>query len=204
LLEGRPRGNRELTSSARRPSRAHVLEVLLLAREAQLFRPREESAGLNIVPCSKPWRRCNRRPDYQAPADDAGLPAHLRCAGYPGSDDWLSDSNKEWVSFNRHGACYQAQRALGETSRRMGITVQIFHGRGGAVVAERSRQPVDSGAASWHGRRPAAVYEQGEMDRRPVWQRRNRRTATSTRLPTRALQQLCPRDAQPRPNGSGC
>ena len=28
----------------------------------------------------------------------------------------------------------QAQRALAETSRRMGICIQVFHGRGGAII----------------------------------------------------------------------
>jgi phosphoenolpyruvate carboxylase len=44
-----------------------------------------------------------------------------------------SDSNKETGVVQSSWALYQAQRALAEIQRRSGITVQIFHGRGGAI-----------------------------------------------------------------------
>jgi phosphoenolpyruvate carboxylase len=44
-----------------------------------------------------------------------------------------SDSNKESGPLQSAWALYQAQRALADTGRRTGVTVQMFHGRGGAV-----------------------------------------------------------------------
>ena len=44
-----------------------------------------------------------------------------------------SDSNKETGFLQSAWALYQAQRALADTGRRTGVTVQLFHGRGGAI-----------------------------------------------------------------------
>ena len=44
-----------------------------------------------------------------------------------------SDSNKESGFLQSAWALHQAQRVLGDLGRRSGITVQIFHGRGGAI-----------------------------------------------------------------------
>ena len=44
-----------------------------------------------------------------------------------------SDSNKESGFLQSAWALYRAQRALADPSRRTGITMQIFHGRGGAI-----------------------------------------------------------------------
>jgi phosphoenolpyruvate carboxylase len=44
-----------------------------------------------------------------------------------------SDSNKESGPIQSAWALYQAQRALADTGRRTGVTVQMFHGRGGAI-----------------------------------------------------------------------
>src|SRR5260370_41859275 len=75
-----------------------------------------------------------------------------------------SDSNKESGFLQSAWALYQAQRTLGETARRMGIAVQIFHGRGGAIgrgggPANRAILAQPSGAVSGRLR----FTEQGEM-----------------------------------------
>jgi phosphoenolpyruvate carboxylase len=114
---------------------AHMLEVLLLAREARLFRPADGVSRLNIVPLFEALE----------PLRDAGaiiqrlltLPVyreHLRLrselqeimVGY-------SDSNKESGFLQSAWALYRAQRELAEISRRTKIAMQIFHGRGGAI-----------------------------------------------------------------------
>src|SRR5439155_25252800 len=44
-----------------------------------------------------------------------------------------ADSNKETGFRQSAWALYQAQRMLADTGRRTGITLQLFHGRGGAI-----------------------------------------------------------------------
>lgn len=114
---------------------AHLLEVLLLAREARLFRPSEGISRLQLVPlfeALEPLRqaativqRLISLPIYRH---------HLRLQG-DRQEVMIgySDSNKESGFLQSAWALYRAQRALGETTRRTGITVQIFHGRGGAI-----------------------------------------------------------------------
>jgi phosphoenolpyruvate carboxylase len=122
-----------IISSATEP--AHVLEVLLFAREARLFGPEEGISRLNIVPlfeamaplqyAAQMIQRLLTTPVYRRHLTLRGNIQEVMI-GY-------SDSNKETGFLQSAWALYQAQRALGETSRRMGITVQIFHGRGGAI-----------------------------------------------------------------------
>jgi phosphoenolpyruvate carboxylase len=122
-----------IISSATEP--AHVLEVLLLAREARLFRPDEGISRLNIVPlfeamaplqtASQIVQRLLTTPVYRQHLKLRGNIQEVMI-GY-------SDSNKETGFLQSAWALYQAQRALAETSRRMGIAVQVFHGRGGAI-----------------------------------------------------------------------
>ncbi len=145
---------------------AHLLEVLVLAREAGLFRPAEGISRLNIVPLFETLeslrgaetivQRLLHLPVYRQ---------HLRLRGDL-QEVMLgySDSAKESGLLQSAWALYRAQRALGEASRRTGITVQIFHGRGGAVgrgggPANRAilAQPRDANT----GR--IRLTEQGEM-----------------------------------------
>jgi phosphoenolpyruvate carboxylase len=122
-----------IISSATEP--AHVLEVLLLAREARLFRPDEGLSRLNIVPLFEAMaplqsaaqiiQRLLTTPVYREHLKLRGNIQEVMI-GY-------SDSNKETGFLQSSWALYQAQRALAETSRRMGISVRVFHGRGGAI-----------------------------------------------------------------------
>jgi phosphoenolpyruvate carboxylase len=114
---------------------AHLLEVLLLAREARLFRPAEGVSRLNIVPlfeALEPLR--NAATIVQRLLTVPVYRRHLQLRGNL-QEVMLgySDSNKESGFLQSAWALYRAQRALGDTSRRTGITLQIFHGRGGAV-----------------------------------------------------------------------
>lgn len=114
---------------------AHLLEVLLFAREARLFQPAEGISRLNIVPLFEALE----------PLRDAGtivqrllnLPLYRQHLKIRGDMQEVmigySDSNKETGFLQSAWALYRAQRVLGETSRRSGITVQTFHGRGGAI-----------------------------------------------------------------------
>jgi phosphoenolpyruvate carboxylase len=114
---------------------AHLLEVLLLAREARLFRPSEGISRLNIVPLFEaldPLRnaavmiqRLLHLPVYRQ---------HLRLRGdLQEVMIGYSDSNKESGFLRSAWSLYRAQRDLGDMSRRTKIAMQIFHGRGGAI-----------------------------------------------------------------------
>ena len=153
-----------IISNAAEP--AHLLEVLLLAREARLFQPREGISRLNIVPLFEnldPLRSAPRimeqlfqLPIYRQHLELRGNVQEVMI-GY-------SDSNKETGFLQSAWALYQAQRALGETARRNGIPVQFFHGRGGAIG--RGGGPANQAilaqpSGSLHG--CLRFTEQGEM-----------------------------------------
>ena len=114
---------------------ADVLGVLLLAREARLFAPSEGISRLNVVPlfeALEPLRqgativqRLLHLPIYREHLKLRGNVQEVML-GY-------SDSNKDAGFLQSAWALYQAQRALVDTGRRMGITIQLFHGRGGAI-----------------------------------------------------------------------
>jgi phosphoenolpyruvate carboxylase len=122
-----------IVSGATEP--AHLLEVLLLAREARLFQPDAGISRLNLVPLF----------EAHAPLEQAAtivnrlltLPIYARHVELRGGVQEVmlgySDSNKESGFLQSAWSLYRAQRALGETGRRTGVTVQIFHGRGGAI-----------------------------------------------------------------------
>ena len=114
---------------------AHVLEVLLLAREAGLFDPDKGISRLNIAPLFEALEPLNEATTiinrllslaiYRKHVELRGNIQEVMI-GY-------SDSNKESGFLQSAWALYRAQRGLGESQRRTGVAVQIFHGRGGAV-----------------------------------------------------------------------
>lgn len=116
-------------------SPAHMLEVLLLAREARLFRPNEGISRLDIVPlfeALQPLR--SAQPIMQRLFS---LPVYRRHLELRGNLQEVmigySDSNKESGFLQSTWTLYRTQENLVELGRREGITMQMFHGRGGAV-----------------------------------------------------------------------
>ena len=113
----------------------HLLEVLLLAREARLFRPADGVSRLNVVPLFEDqeslraaatiMQRLLNEPVYRQHLALRGDMQEVMI-GY-------SDSNKETGFLQSSWMLYQAQRALADTGRRTGVRIQIFHGRGGAI-----------------------------------------------------------------------
>ncbi len=113
----------------------HLLEVLLFAREARLFRPAEGVSRIDIVPlfeALEPLRSARgimskllELPVYRRQLE---LRANVQevMIGY-------SDSNKESGFLQSAWALYRAQTELTDLGRGAGITVQFFHGRGGAI-----------------------------------------------------------------------
>jgi phosphoenolpyruvate carboxylase len=113
----------------------HLLEVLLLAREARLFRPEEGVSRIDIVPLF----------EALAPLRDAtailrrlfALPAYRRHLALRGDVQEVmigySDSNKESGFLQSTWALYRAQCDLAELAREADVVIQVFHGRGGAI-----------------------------------------------------------------------
>ncbi len=114
---------------------AHLLEVLLLAREARLFRPDEGISRLDIVPLFEALEPLQTASSIMERL--LALPVYRRHLEL--RDDCqevmigYSDSSKESGSLQSAWALYRAQGDLVETGRRAGITMQMFHGRGGAI-----------------------------------------------------------------------
>ncbi len=143
---------------------AHILEVLVLARETGLFDPRRGVSRLDIVPLFESHaalqeavpvlQRLISLPLYQRQLELRHRVQEIML-GY-------SDSSKESGPLHSAWAIYKAQRELDALSRRAGFTLQVFHGRGGAIgrgggPANRAilAQPSPNGRI--------AITEQGEV-----------------------------------------
>lgn len=114
---------------------AHLLEVLLFAREAGLFQPDAGISRLQIVPLFEASdslqaavpivQRLLNQPVYRRHLELLGNRQEVML-GY-------SDSSKEAGSLRSAWLIYKAHRELGDLMRRTGLTIQIFHGRGGSI-----------------------------------------------------------------------
>ena len=114
---------------------AHLLEVLLLAREARLFRPAEGISRLQIVPLLESLEPLsNAVPILQRLLSQPAFRKHLELRGNL-QEVMLgySDSGKEAGCVQSAWSIYKAHRDLGDLMRRTGVTIQTFHGRGGAI-----------------------------------------------------------------------
>ncbi len=114
---------------------AHLLEVLLLAREARLFRPLDGVSLLDIVPLFEALEPLQTASPIMERL--FALPVYRRHVELRGDFQEVmigySDSSKESGSLQSAWALYRAQRDLVETGHKVGVTMQMFHGRGGAV-----------------------------------------------------------------------
>jgi phosphoenolpyruvate carboxylase len=145
---------------------AHLLEVLVLAREARLFRPDEGISRLDIVPLFEALEPLRAASGIMGQLFE--LPVYRRHLGLRGDVQEVmigySDSNKESGFLQSAWALYRAQGDLMETGRRAGVTMQMFHGRGGSIgrgggPANRTILAQPRGTVGGRLR----VTEQGEM-----------------------------------------
>ncbi|GAB4209387.1 MAG: phosphoenolpyruvate carboxylase [Roseiflexaceae bacterium] len=112
-----------------------LLTVLLFAREAGLYNSEARVSRLNIVPLFETgadlaaadgiMEECLRLPAYRE---------HLRLRG--DTQEVMigySDSNKDGGFLAANWALYQAQVAMRDLTRRHGVNLRLFHGRGGSI-----------------------------------------------------------------------
>jgi len=125
-----------------------ILEVLLLAKEAGLYDPGTGVATLHVVPLFETVDDLKKAPQvmrdlfelplyraclaggYEETASDA-IPAiptdlHEVMLGY-------SDSNKDSGFLSSNWEIHKAQKALQSVAQSYGVSLRIFHGRGGSV-----------------------------------------------------------------------
>lgn len=116
-----------------------VLTPLLFARHAGLFEPGRDGvptrSAIEVVPLFETiddLRGCTGLMEglFALPVYDRHLAAWGRrqqvMLGY-------SDSNKDGGFLTANWELYRAQEALAETCRRAGVSLSLFHGRGGAI-----------------------------------------------------------------------
>jgi phosphoenolpyruvate carboxylase len=130
-----------------------MLEVLLLAKEAGLYDPSTEKGTLEVVPLFETVDDLKRAPEVMSSllelpfypnylassrtetplgrdSDEAGQPEKTVLQevmlGY-------SDSNKDSGFLSSNWEIYKAQQSLTQMAQRYGISLRIFHGRGGSV-----------------------------------------------------------------------
>ena len=116
-------------------SAADVLEVQFLAKEAGLLSPRDGWSRLQVTPLFESIE------DLRASGEIVGalLDNSVYRPNVRAHDEHqevmigYSDSNKDGGFFTSNWELYQAQRDLARTCQTRGVTLRLFHGRGGAI-----------------------------------------------------------------------
>ncbi|HEX6201427.1 MAG TPA: phosphoenolpyruvate carboxylase [Thermoanaerobaculia bacterium] len=124
-----------IVSMTHQPS--DLLEVLLLAREVGLWRAAGErvESRLDVVPLFETIDDL----EHAGERLDALLadPLYRRQVAARGGRQEVmigySDSNKDGGYWRANWALHKAQAALGRVAARHGVTLRLFHGRGGTV-----------------------------------------------------------------------
>jgi phosphoenolpyruvate carboxylase len=156
-----------------------LLEVGLLLKETGLLRPRERELDVNIVPlfetiadlrnCASIMDELLAMSEYVCLLEGRGRAQEVML-GY-------SDSNKDGGFLTSGWELYKAEIALIDTFRRYGITLRLFHGRGGsvgrgggpsyqAILAQPSGAVQGQIRITEQGEVIAAKYLQAEVGRR--------------------------------------
>jgi len=112
-----------------------ILEVAVLLKEVGLLRPLEHALDVNIVPLFETiGDLANAGPTMDRLLS---IPLYNRLLGARGALQecmlGYSDSNKDGGFLTSGWALYRAETALTEVFARHGITLRLFHGRGGSV-----------------------------------------------------------------------
>jgi phosphoenolpyruvate carboxylase len=112
-------------------SLSDLLEVLVLQKEAGML-----TDGLMVVPLFETIPDLERGPEIMAAwLDLPEIRERVRRSQGDVQEVMLgySDSNKDGGFFTSNWTLYQAERALVEVFESRGVTLRLFHGRGGSV-----------------------------------------------------------------------
>ena len=114
---------------------ANLLEVLLLAREARLFRSADGISRINIIPLFETLGALGQgREILERLLEVPAWREHLILRGdLQEVMIGYSDSNKESGFVQSAWSLHEIQRSLAAFAKQSGLTIRIFHGRGGAV-----------------------------------------------------------------------
>ena len=147
---------------------SHILEVLLLAKEAGVWRPAGDAKAcpLDIVPLFETVDDLQRADQLlRALFADETYRKHLAARGNL-QEIMLgySDSNKDGGYWMANWSLHEAQDRIGRTCAAHGVTLRLFHGRGGTVGrgGGRAGQAILAMPASTHNGR-IRFTEQGEV-----------------------------------------
>ena len=112
-----------------------LLEIAMLLKEAGLLRPRDGELDVNIVPLFETI--ADLRNSGRIMDEVLGLPEYRRLLDSRGGAQEVmlgySDSNKDGGFLTSGWELYKAEIHLVEVFRRHGVTLRLFHGRGGSV-----------------------------------------------------------------------
>ena len=112
-----------------------MLATLVLARIAGLYRPRDGVADVSVVPLFETLDDLERCPaEMERAALDPAYREYLDLRG--GQQEIMigySDSNKDGGILMSSFALYRAQQQLVAVAKRNGLSLKIFHGRGGSI-----------------------------------------------------------------------
>ena len=112
-----------------------ILELAILLKEVGLLRPIESALDVNIVPLFETIGDLEHSEGIMHRL--LGLPVYNRLLGSRGALQEVmlgySDSNKDGGFLTSGWSLYRAEIKLTEVFARHGITLRLFHGRGGSV-----------------------------------------------------------------------
>ncbi len=115
--------------------RQDMLAALVLARVAGLYRPEDGVANVSIVPLFETLEDLERcATEVDSAAEHPAYRRYLELRG--GVQEVMigySDSNKDAGILASSFALYRAQEALVAVSKKRGLHIEIFHGRGGSI-----------------------------------------------------------------------
>ena len=134
-----------------------VLEVMVLAQEAGLYDPATGNTTLRIVPLFETVEDLKRAPSVMQELFELPLYRAALAGGYEQIEQvedaeiietvtpalsptnlqeimlGYSDSNKDSGFLSSNWEIHKAQKALQQVASNYGITLRLFHGRGGSV-----------------------------------------------------------------------